>query len=92
MKNISNLSITEKDQLYSKLNAIAAYNKKRFFSKNFRQQIVGEYVQNMTIGLNQLRKFKGKNFLNLTKRREANNLPLYLSKDDQDTIINLIDS
>ena len=47
MKRITQLSTTEKIELFSKLNIIAARNQQRFFSDDFFEQITQEYKTNL---------------------------------------------
>ncbi|CAB4163576.1 hypothetical protein UFOVP1146_117 [uncultured Caudovirales phage] len=48
MKRITQLSTTEKIELFSKLNIIAARNQERFFSDEFFEQVTQEYKTNFT--------------------------------------------
>ena len=48
MQRITQLPTTEKIELFSKLNIIAARNQKRFFSDDFFEQVTQEYKTNFT--------------------------------------------
>ena len=58
MKRIANLSAEEKLALYSKLNEIADYNKKLFFSDAWQQQIVDEFVTNFNSAFEEVKLLK----------------------------------
>ena len=47
MERITLLNADEKYLLWQQLNAIAEYNKQRFFSQEFHQQVVNEFVLNL---------------------------------------------
>lgn len=51
MKRISSLNQHDKHELWKKLNDIAVYNKSRFFSNDFHDYVVNEYVANLNLGL-----------------------------------------
>jgi len=48
MKQLSELTHSQKQQLYSKLQPICDFNRQRFFSKAFHTQVVEEFVTNFT--------------------------------------------
>ncbi len=49
MKRISELSTTQKEQLFKELSKIARRNQKKFFSKQWHQSIVDEFKQNFEV-------------------------------------------
>jgi hypothetical protein len=51
MKRISNLSSYDKKILWTELYKISEYNKFRFFSSEFHNDVVNEYVNNVNIGI-----------------------------------------
>jgi hypothetical protein len=59
MKHISNLSVDEKDELSNNLKDITEYNRKLFFSQEFYQTIVNEYLNNIKSGLDKIKMHKG---------------------------------
>jgi hypothetical protein len=59
MKHISNLSVDEKDELSNNLKDITEYNRKLFFSQEFCQTIVNEYLNNIKSGLDKIKMHKG---------------------------------
>lgn len=58
MTRISQLSVTEKSALFSKLNAIAEYNKTLFFSAQWHQTIVDEFVSNFNCAIDQVAQYR----------------------------------
>jgi hypothetical protein len=50
MQSLAKLSAKEKQQLYANLAPICEYNKRRFFSKEFCDQVVGEFKTNFDHG------------------------------------------
>jgi len=58
MHRISNLPPDAKLQLFQQLNEIAVYNKARFFSKEWQQQITDEFKVNVAHALSELKKQK----------------------------------
>lgn len=58
MQRISMLPANEKTQLWKSLHEIALYNKKLFFSSQWENSILQEYVQNLKHGLENLEKYK----------------------------------
>ena len=56
MKRISNLSKHDKKILWTELYKISGYNKCRFFSNEFHNDIVNEYVSNVDIGIQKCRR------------------------------------
>ena len=50
MQSLAKLSAKEKQQLYANLAPICEYNKRRFFSKEFCDQVVGEFKINFDHG------------------------------------------
>jgi hypothetical protein len=59
MKSISSLSVEQKENLSVCLQPIVDFNKNWFFSKEFFNNIVSEYQNNLTTGLEFLRQHRG---------------------------------
>jgi glycosyltransferase involved in cell wall biosynthesis len=55
MKEITELSKEQKQQLHQDLREICLFNQRRFFSQEFFQEIVQEYQSNLNTGLSQLK-------------------------------------
>jgi hypothetical protein len=51
MQSLASLSPEEKQQLYANLDYISRYNKQRFFSEEFTQQVVNEFKTNFNHGV-----------------------------------------
>jgi hypothetical protein len=65
MKNISSMSPGDKENLYQEMHEIAKYNKKRFWSDEFSQSVINEFVLNYQTGLAICQKYPtGKNWVN----------------------------
>ena len=64
MKRISNLPPTLQLKLLAQLNHIADFNKQRFFSQEFFQQILQEYKTNLSVALNQAAEHNSARYFN----------------------------
>jgi hypothetical protein len=69
LKRISLLPLDQKNDLLSKLQTIADYNKKRFFSQEFFDLVIGEFKQNLRTALDTLSPLrKGQNWKQYKKQ------------------------
>lgn len=66
MCRINSMSYTEKSELFAKLNEIAEYNKKLFFSNDWQQSIVNEFVSNYNSAYTELQQYKTGKFWRTT--------------------------
>lgn len=64
MKRIANLPPVLQKKLFVQLNHIAEFNKQRFFSQEFFQQIVQEYKTNLSVALNQAAQHNSARYFN----------------------------
>jgi hypothetical protein len=64
MKRISNLPPTLQLKLLAQLNHIADFNKQRFFSQEFFQQILQEYKTNLSVALTQAAEHNSARYFN----------------------------
>ena len=56
MKSFSNLPEKDKNKIYINLKEIAEYNRQRFFSSEFLNQVTTELVENIQSALYQVKK------------------------------------
>lgn len=63
MKKFSMADKHAKRSMLATMNEICKYNQQLFFSDNFQNNIVNEYVQNVTTGISKIKKSSKKHFL-----------------------------
>lgn len=64
MKNISELSLSQKQQLWVDCNAICEYNRLKFFSREFFNSVVDEYKTNIHQAIEQAKSSVSKTYFN----------------------------
>ena len=57
MQSLANLSVEAKQRLYSNLALICEYNKRRFFSQDFFDQVIEEFQTNLDCGYSLIQQF-----------------------------------
>jgi hypothetical protein len=57
----------EKQNALTEMQTICVYNKNRFFSNEFMQQVLDEFCNNLKQGVLKLQNYKGKNFTRLMR-------------------------
>ena len=67
MQKFSLQTLEEKQNALAEMQTICAYNKNRFFSTEFMQQVLDEFCNNLEQGVLKLQNYKGKNFTRLMK-------------------------
>jgi len=97
MKNITNLPILEKNILFAKLQHIADYNRKWFFSEEFYKKIINEYHDNVVNGLETLKRCQSKQFLDRWQILKEKNIfhtviAEYLTEQEHQTMLKLFES
>ena len=65
LKRISLLSVDEKYTMWNKLHQIAKFNKQRFFSTDFHQQVTKEFVTNLNSALDKCKSNRTDKFIKL---------------------------
>ena len=65
LKRISLLSVDEKYVIWDKLHQIAKFNKQRFFSTDFHQQVTKEFVTNLNSALDKCKSNRTDKFIKL---------------------------
>lgn len=76
LKRISCLSATNKQDLWKQLNAIAAYNQKLFFSKQWHEMVLDEFKTNLNHGLELAKQHRTAKYLRkIYKQLEINQIP-----------------
>ena len=73
MKQFSNQSLLAKNLAFKELKKIAEFNKQRFFSKEFAQQLIDELTVNIHQSLRLVKQTKGKIFLSIPKKFTKSN-------------------
>ena len=87
MKDISRLSTSKKQDLYQKLHLVADRNKKRFWSDDFAQKIIGEFITNFQHAYEICKDFRnGKNWIENRKKLAATSdkFKEFLCRDSSD--------
>lgn len=64
MQRLANLSPTLQEKLFGQLKKISDFNKQRFFSQEFSQQITQEYKDNLSAAINQAKQYNCSTYFN----------------------------
>jgi hypothetical protein len=90
MQQIANLPENKKTQLFLKLQTIADHNRQLFFSDEFHNKVVDEYLTNITQGLQKVKLKKGKCLSHWNTFIQKGILDNFLSESEYQALVSKI--